>query len=106
MFAKRIDEIQPFRVMEVLERAAISIRYRGYVEKQQREIDKFKRMESETIPEDFDFDLVKGLKTEAYDKFKRFRPISLGAAGRIEGVTPGDIAVLSVYLKKHKATIS
>ncbi len=90
---------------EVLERAAISIRYRGYVEKQQREIDKFKRMESETIPDGFDFDSVKGLKREAYGKFKQFRPISLGAAGRIEGVTPGDIAVLSIYLKKHKATV-
>lgn len=87
---------------EVLERAAIFIRYRGYVEKQQREIDKFKRMENEKIPEDFDFTAVKGLKQEAFDKFQCFRPVSLGQAGRIEGVTPGDIAVLSVYLKKHK----
>ena len=91
---------------EVLERAAISIRYRGYVEKQQREIDKFKRMEGDKIPEDFDFELVKGLKREAYDKFKLFRPVSLGAAGRIEGVTPGDIAVLSIFLKKYKETAS
>lgn len=89
--------------VEVLERAAVFIRYRGYIEKQQREIDKFKRMESELIPEDFDFAAMRGLKREARDKFLRFRPVSLGQAGRIEGVTPGDIAVLSVYLKKHKA---
>ncbi len=87
---------------QVLERAAISIRYRGYVEKQQREIEKFRRMESERIPEDFDFASIKGLKREALEKFCRFRPVSLGQAGRIEGVTPGDVAVLSVYLKKHK----
>ncbi len=90
---------------EVLERAAIAIRYRGYVEKQLREIEKFKRMESEKIPESFNFDDIKGLKREALDKFRKFRPLSLGQAGRIEGVTPGDIAVLSVYLKRHKASI-
>ncbi len=88
---------------EVLERAAIHIRYHGYIAKQQREIDKFKRMERESIPEEFDFGSVKGLKAEALEKFGRFRPDSLGQAGRIEGVTPGDIAVLSVYLKRHKA---
>ncbi len=87
--------------MEVLERAAIAIRYRGYIEKQQREIDKFKRQESELIPADFDFSSVTGLKREALDKFVHFQPGSLGQAGRIEGVTPGDIAVLSVFLKRH-----
>ncbi|MEW6411135.1 MAG: tRNA uridine-5-carboxymethylaminomethyl(34) synthesis enzyme MnmG [Candidatus Zixiibacteriota bacterium] len=89
---------------EVLERAAIAIRYRGYVDKQLREIEKFKRTESEKIPESFSFDDIKGLKREALEKFRKFRPSSLGQAGRIEGVTPGDIAVLSVYLKKHKAS--
>ncbi|MCK4631932.1 MAG: tRNA uridine-5-carboxymethylaminomethyl(34) synthesis enzyme MnmG, partial [candidate division Zixibacteria bacterium] len=87
--------------MEVLERAAIAIRYRGYIEKQQREIDKFKRQEAELIPADFDFSSITGLKREALDKFVHFQPGSLGQAGRIEGVTPGDIAVLSVFLKRH-----
>ena len=87
---------------EVLERAAIIIRYSGYIDKQQREIDKFKRMEQEVIPENFDFAGITGLKTEAREKFVRFRPGSLGQAGRIEGVTPGDLAVLSVFLQRHK----
>ncbi|MBD3258125.1 tRNA uridine-5-carboxymethylaminomethyl(34) synthesis enzyme MnmG, partial [candidate division GN15 bacterium] len=91
------------REPEVLERAAIRIRYAGYIDKQQREIDKFKRLESETIPEGFPFAEVHGLKTEAREKFVRFRPGSLGQAGRIEGVTPGDVAVLSVSLKRWKA---
>ncbi len=88
---------------EILERAAIHIRYHGYIAKQQREIDKFKRMEKERIPEKFDFNEIKGLKTEAREKFSRYRPDSLGQAGRLEGVTPGDVAVLSVYLKRFKA---
>ncbi|MEW5995196.1 MAG: tRNA uridine-5-carboxymethylaminomethyl(34) synthesis enzyme MnmG, partial [Candidatus Zixiibacteriota bacterium] len=87
---------------EVLERAAIAIRYSGYIDKQQREIEKFRRMEHEVIPDDFPFELIRGLKREAHEKFIRFRPASVGQAGRIEGVTPGDVAVLSVFLKRHK----
>ncbi|MGH8014922.1 MAG: tRNA uridine-5-carboxymethylaminomethyl(34) synthesis enzyme MnmG [Candidatus Zixiibacteriota bacterium] len=89
---------------EILERAAILIRYQGYVDKQEREIKKFKKLEFERIPDSFDFQNVKGLKKEASEKFQRFRPSSLGQAGRIEGVTPGDVSVLSVYLKRFKAT--
>jgi tRNA uridine 5-carboxymethylaminomethyl modification enzyme len=89
---------------EVFERAAIEIRYSGYISKQQREIEKFKRMEAESIPASFKYEPLKGLKSEAKEKFIRFRPGSLGQAGRIEGITPGDVAVLSVHLKKHKET--
>ncbi len=92
------------REPEVLERAAIFIRYQGYIDKQQREIEKFKRMENELIPQEFSYDDIAGLKQEAREKFIRFRPGSLGQAGRIEGVTPGDLAVLSIYLKKWNAS--
>ncbi len=88
---------------EVLERAAIKIRYQGYVEKQEREIKKFKKLENERIPAGFSFAEIRGLKKEASEKFQRFLPGSLGQAGRIEGVTPGDVAVLSVYLRRFKA---
>jgi tRNA uridine 5-carboxymethylaminomethyl modification enzyme len=88
---------------EVIERAFIHIRYSGYIEKQKRELEKFKRLENEKIPPDFCFEAVRGLKREAQEKFLRFRPTSIGQAGRIEGITPGDLAVLSVYVKKHKA---
>lgn len=87
---------------EVLERVAIQTRYQGYLDKQQREIDKFRRLEQSAIPDSFDFGIINGLKTEAREKFVRFRPRSLGQAGRIEGVTPGDIAVLSVHLKRFR----
>ena len=87
---------------EVLERAAIRIRYQGYIDKQQREVDKFEGLESELLPTDMDWLLLSGLKQEAREKLAHFRPRSLGQAGRIEGVTPGDLAVLSVHLKRHK----
>ena len=87
---------------EVLQRAAIMIRYQGYIEKQSREINKFKKLEHEQIPETFDYSGINGLKTEAKEKFERYRPISLGQAGRLEGITPGDVAILSVHLKRFK----
>ncbi|MBI5265871.1 MAG: tRNA uridine-5-carboxymethylaminomethyl(34) synthesis enzyme MnmG [candidate division Zixibacteria bacterium] len=90
--------------MESLERAAIQIRYQGYIDKQQREIDRYKKLEHDRIPSDFVFQSVHGLKTEAREKLSRFRPVSVGQAGRIEGVTPSDMAVLSVYLKRHRET--
>jgi tRNA uridine 5-carboxymethylaminomethyl modification enzyme len=86
---------------KALQRAAISIRYEGYINKQQREIEKFKKLENSPLPNDFSFEYVPALRTEAREKFQRFRPASLGQAGRIEGITPGDVAILSVALRKH-----
>ena len=87
---------------EAIERAAIRIRYQGYIDKQAREISRQEKQERETIPKEFTYLDVPGLRQEAKEKFDRYRPLSLGQAGRIEGVTPGDIAVLSIYLKRHK----
>ncbi|MEA1980279.1 MAG: tRNA uridine-5-carboxymethylaminomethyl(34) synthesis enzyme MnmG [candidate division Zixibacteria bacterium] len=87
----------------ILSRVAIQVKYSGYVDRQQREIEKFKKMESESIPQGFDFSSLVGLKTEALEKFIRYKPVSLGQAGRIEGVTPGDLSVLSVQLLRYKA---
>lgn len=78
----------------------IKIKYRGYLDKQLREIEKFKRSESQPIPEDFSYASLRGLKTEAREKLERFRPVSLGQASRISGITPGDISVLMVHLKR------
>lgn len=87
---------------EVLERAAIQVRYEGYIAKQAREIARFKKLEQERIADDFAYDNIAGLRNEAIEKFKRFRPRSLGQASRIEGVTAGDIAVLSVHVKRYR----
>lgn len=88
---------------EVLQRAAIRIRYEGYIARQDREIEKFRKLERQRIPERFSFDSVSGLRIEARQKLSRFRPQSLGQAGRIEGVTPADVAILSVHLKRFQA---
>lgn len=89
---------------QVLKRAAIAIRYQGYIDKQDREIAKSIKLEKEAIPETFCYQSIAGLKAEAREKFQRFRPLSLGQAGRIEGITPGDVAVLAVALKRHKSS--
>ncbi|MDX9858057.1 MAG: tRNA uridine-5-carboxymethylaminomethyl(34) synthesis enzyme MnmG [candidate division Zixibacteria bacterium] len=88
---------------EVLQRAAIRIRYEGYIAKQDREIEKFRKLERQRIPERFSYGSVSGLRIEARQKLSRFRPQSLGQAGRIEGVTPADVAILSVHLKRYQA---
>ncbi|MCH9030836.1 MAG: tRNA uridine-5-carboxymethylaminomethyl(34) synthesis enzyme MnmG [candidate division Zixibacteria bacterium] len=87
---------------EIIERAEIRIRYAGYIEKQRREIDKFKKMETEQIPESFDFESAKGLRAEALEKLVRYKPSSLGQAGRIEGITSGDLSALAVWIKRHR----
>ncbi len=84
-------------------KAVIEVRYAGYIAKQEREIARFQRNEREQIPESFSYESINGLKAEAREKFVRYRPASLGQAGRIEGVTPGDVAVLSVHVKRFKA---
>jgi tRNA uridine 5-carboxymethylaminomethyl modification enzyme len=88
--------------VEVTVRAAIQIRYQGYIDKQTREIEKFRRQENDRIDDDFDYSQIRGLKIEAREKLSRYRPVSIGQASRLEGVTPSDLAVVSVYLKRHK----
>ncbi|MCR5808132.1 MAG: tRNA uridine-5-carboxymethylaminomethyl(34) synthesis enzyme MnmG [Clostridiales bacterium] len=75
--------------------------YGGYVKRQQEQIEKLRRMEKETIPTDIDYMAITNLRTEARQKLTRLRPVNLGAAARISGVSPADIAVLSIYLKSR-----
>lgn len=86
---------------DILEKAVILIKYKGYLEKQDREIGRHQKNEGILIPEAFDYQRLTGLKTEALEKLERFRPRTLGQAGRIEGVTPSDVAVLTIYLKRN-----
>jgi tRNA uridine 5-carboxymethylaminomethyl modification enzyme len=85
---------------EILERASVAIKYAGYISKQEREVEKFRRNESQKIPADLPFEKLTGLRNEAREKFARFRPTSIGQASRIEGVTVGDIAALSIHVRK------
>lgn len=86
----------------IAEAVQIQIKYAGYIQRQAAEIERFKRHESIRIPETFPFETLAGLRTEAREKFSRIRPISLGQAARIPGITGADVALLMVYLKANR----
>ena len=84
---------------EVVEQINISIKYDGYISRQKKQVEQFKKLENKKIPEDIDYNLVKSLRLEALQKLKEYRPASIGQASRISGVSPADISVLLVYLE-------
>jgi len=84
---------------EVTEQVEIELKYSGYIERQQRQVEQFKKTESRKIPNDLDYDAVPSLRIEARQKLKKIRPENIGQASRISGVSPADISVLLVYLK-------
>ena len=85
---------------EILEEVEIEIKYEGYIAKVYKETEKSKKLEEKLIPEDIDYDDILNLASEARQKLKDIRPLSIGQATRISGVNPSDIAILTVYLKK------
>ncbi len=87
---------------EVEEQVDISLKYDGYIQRQKRQVEQFKKMESKKIPEDIDYDAVNSLRIEAVQKLKEYRPVSIGQASRISGVSPADISVLLVYLSGNR----
>lgn len=86
---------------EALEQVEISIKYQGYIEHQQEEIERQKRHENTIIPDRFDYALVVGLSNEVRSKLEQHRPVSIGQASRISGITPAAISILLVNLKKQ-----
>ena len=84
----------------------VQIKYEGYIEKQLRRIEKFKKLENKKIPQDMDYDLIEGLRLEARQKLNDIRPLSIGQASRISGVSPADINVLMIYIDVYKRQIS
>ena len=99
---KDIDEKRPEIPIElredVIDQVDIFIKYEGYIGRQKRQVEQFKKLESKRIPEDIDYDSIKSLRIEAVQKLKEYRPVSVGQASRISGVSPADISVLLVYM--------
>ena len=96
---KPIDPERPVDLTsDIMEQIDISIKYEGYIKRQMKQVEQFKKLENRKIPEDIDYDNVKSLRIEAVQKLKKFRPVSIGQASRISGVSPADISVLMVYL--------
>ena len=83
---------------EVIEQIDISLKYEGYIKRQRKQVEQFKKLENKKIPDDIDYDNVNSLRIEAVQKLKEYRPVSIGQASRISGVSPADISVLLVYL--------
>ena len=84
----------------VVEHVTIETKYEGYIHRQSAQVDRFRRLEDKVIPDGLDYSQVRNLRAEAFEKFERVRPRSLGQAGRISGIHPSDIASLLVYLKR------
>ena len=80
----------------------ISAKYAGYIDRQSEEIERLRRLENTLIPDDFDYDQVKGLSNELVQKMNEIRPASIAQASRVQGVTPAAISLLLIYLKKHR----
>ncbi|MBS1271184.1 MAG: tRNA uridine 5-carboxymethylaminomethyl modification enzyme MnmG [Candidatus Marinimicrobia bacterium] len=85
---------------DVLDQVGIEVKYEGYINRQMDQVEKFRKQESKVIPETFSYESISALSTEGKEKLKRIRPHSLGQASRIQGVTPADISILSVHLKR------
>lgn len=98
-----IDKNRPELCYDIREQANINIKYDGYITRQLKQVEQFKKLESKKIPEDMDYDQVKSLRIEAVQKLKLYRPVSIGQASRIAGVSPADVSVLLVYLESHRA---
>lgn len=95
-----IDEKRPELPRDVVEQVEIELKYEGYIERQSRQVEQYKKMEKKLLPVDIDYDEVPSLRIEARQKLKEFRPVSVGQASRISGVSPADISVLLVYLEQ------
>jgi tRNA uridine 5-carboxymethylaminomethyl modification enzyme len=88
---------------EITQQVEIAVKYAGYIERQELEVEKFKNLEDKAIPATFDFSTVPSLRTEARQKFGKIRPATIGQAARISGVSPADISILLVSLKRWGA---
>jgi len=98
-----LDPARPELPQDVREQVNIEIKYEGYIRRQKKQVEQFKKLEKRLIPEDIDYEKVRSLRIEARQKLMHFRPASIGQASRIAGVTPADVTMLLVYLEQNKA---
>ena len=97
-----IDKGRPELSDEVREQVNIQIKYEGYIARQMKQVEGFKKLEAKKIPEELDYDEVMGLRIEARQKFKLVKPVNIGQASRISGVSPADVNMLLVYMNGYK----
>ncbi|KEI01993.1 tRNA uridine-5-carboxymethylaminomethyl(34) synthesis enzyme MnmG [Clostridium botulinum] len=98
---EKLDENRPQLPRDVQEQVNIISKYEGYIQKQLEQVDQFKKLENRLIPKEFDYTEVKGLRKEAVQKLDKIKPVSIGQASRISGVSPADISVLLIVLEQY-----
>jgi tRNA uridine 5-carboxymethylaminomethyl modification enzyme len=96
------DENRPQLPLAVTEEVEIQVKYAGYLSRQEKQVEAFRKEESRLLPDDLDYNAITGLRLEARDKLSAVRPMSVGQASRISGVSPSDIAVLLIWLEQNK----
>ena len=96
-----LDEDRQVLPADVIEQVNINIKYDGYIKRQQKQVEQFKKIENKKIPVDIDYDDIGSLRLEARQKLTKYRPLSVGQASRISGVSPADISVLLIYLETY-----
>lgn len=96
-----LDEDRPILPADVIEQVNINIKYDGYIKRQQKQVEQFKKIENKKIPVDIDYNDIGSLRLEARQKLTKYRPLSVGQASRISGVSPADISVLLIYLETY-----
>lgn len=99
-----IDRQRPKLREDIAEQVNINLKYEGYIQRQMRQVEHFKKLENKVIPENIDYTAIRGLRKEGMQKLDKFRPRSVGQASRISGVSPADISVLLVYMEQYKRT--
>ena len=99
---KEVDDTRPELPEEVIEQVMIELKYEGYISRQLKQVEQFKKLEKKRIPDDINYDDVYSLTLEAKQKLEAVRPVSIGQASRISGVSPADISVLLVYLEQRR----
>lgn len=96
------DPERPELPLSVTEEVEIQVKYAGYLSRQEKQVEAFRKEENRLLPDDLDYNAIAGLRLEARDKLSQIRPMSIGQAGRISGVSPADVAVLLIYLEQQK----
>ena len=97
---KEIDENRPDLSKQEKDEVEIQIKYEGYIKLQEAQVEKFKKLEEKILPEDIDYEQIKGISLEGRQKLNKFKPHSIGQASRISGVSPADVSVLLIYLQQ------
>ena len=97
-----IDKKRELLSEEVIEQVNINLKYDGYIQRQLRQVEQFKKLENKKIPENIDYATIHSLRIEAVQKLSKIRPHSVGQASRISGVSPADISMLLVYLEQFR----